>query len=70
MDAKAVANAAYVLQRAEANLLKLTEKAKENVAAAVKAATDKAEANQSAKLAAATTKVQEAKAKLSELTKG
>lgn len=59
----------YVLQRAEANLIKVTEKAKETVAAAVKKATDAAEAKQAAKLSAATTKVQEAKATLANLTK-
>lgn len=68
MDAKAIANAAYVLERAEKKLTALAEAAKTSVDAAVEKARKAATEKYDAKLKAATTKVAEAKATLTKLT--
>ncbi len=68
MDAKGIANAAYVLQRAETRLKDLTDKAEANINTAVEEAKKKATEKYNGKLTEATAKVAAAKAALQTLT--
>lgn len=68
MDAKGIANAAYVLQRAEANLVKVTAATEAAINTAVEKTRTAATAKQAEKLAATQAKVVAAKEVLQKLT--